>query len=124
MERKIINDGTCEFTWNPGQWPYLTRCSFAQGHGGQHVDGKSRTHSDVPATTPQEILIAVDSVVTILASPDHRGPSLHRDKTRTLAMEWPELAAALASLVFACEKEVPSPLRRALKVMIEEGNKT
>jgi hypothetical protein len=105
--------GRCPFTWNPGEWPYLTRCSL-QPHSGVHVDGRGRKHEEEPGFGPAE------AVVTILTSPDYRSPTLHRDKLRTLAMEWPALAAALGALVKESGLEVPSPLRRAADVIAKE----
>jgi len=122
---QITNDEVCSATWNPGEWPYITRCVLRANHGEhQHRDRKGRAPTVRVYMTENvhEAMMrsqAADAVVTILTSPDHRGPTLHRDKTRTLAMVWPTLAAALAGLVQAHDKDVPSALRRALAIITE-----
>lgn len=34
----------CDFTWNPGEWPYVTRCILEEGHDNQkkHMDNNGR----------------------------------------------------------------------------------
>lgn len=110
-------DSTCPFTWNPGEWPYATRCQFGEGHPGRHLDKRGRAW--IPRS--DEVGTAAAGVVQVVTDPDHRGPSLHRDKLRTLAMEWPTLAAVLAGLVEASGAEVPAPLRRARRLLAEEN---
>ena len=33
----------CPVTWNPGVWPYTTRCVSNVGHGGKHTDRHGNT---------------------------------------------------------------------------------
>lgn len=108
---KEPKDSTCTFTWNPGEWPYITRCVLTPGHTEhQHTDRHGRPHG---ASRMHRVDNWVDAVVDVLTIPDHRSPCLHSEKLHRLAMEWPTLAGALASLIEARGIAVPVTLRRA-----------
>lgn len=32
----------CTVRWNPGRWPYVTRCELEHGHDGAHANGNDR----------------------------------------------------------------------------------
>lgn len=34
---------TCMVAWNPGVWPYTTRCVLTRGHEADHEDREGRT---------------------------------------------------------------------------------
>lgn len=36
----------CPATWNPGVWPYTTRCIADAGHGPNHLDRHGNTFAD------------------------------------------------------------------------------
>lgn len=107
----------CSFTWNPGEWPYITRCVLAPHNYPKHVDHKQRSCGP---KTRFDIGEELQAVIEVLTNPDNRGPSLHRDKLRTLAMEWPILAAVLGALLQRAHGEVPSSLRRAMKAVSDQ----
>lgn len=45
----------CSVSWNPGTWPYATRCSLQHGHGGAvHKDRHGRTIPDLGAVQEPE----------------------------------------------------------------------
>lgn len=111
---------TCSVEWNPEVWPYVARCAGKPGHAGdEHVSRGGAVYVELSARDC--IDQSVRTIVTLLIAPDYRSPSLHRDKLRTLAMEWPSLAAALGMLVGSVGQEVPSPLRRALAAMEKQS---
>jgi hypothetical protein len=110
----------CSFTWNPGAWPYLTRCTNVPHPTGKHVDRLGRVHEQVSHSI-EPLCGEVEALIAILTEPSYRSPSLHRDKCRTLAIEWPGLAAVLGALIQAAGREVPAPLRRAMKIVEESS---
>lgn len=113
----MLTEGVCSFTWNPGAWPYIARCHLAEGHAGPHLSTRGTRYLPDHDTLDG----ATQHLLRVLTDPDYRGPSLHRDKLRTLALEWPTLAAALGMVVRASGAEVPSPLRRAMTVLAQEN---
>jgi hypothetical protein len=44
----------------------------------------------------------------------------HVERARTVAVQWPSLAAALGELLAAYEMPVPRPLRAAARLLAEE----
>lgn len=39
-----VKGNRCTVTWNPGTWPYTTRCVNTRGHrGATHDDGKGHS---------------------------------------------------------------------------------
>lgn len=108
---KETKEPTCTFTWNPGEWPYITRCVLPPGHTERHHT--DRLGRPVALSMAHRADNWANAVVGVLTTPDHRSATLHRDKIHILAMNWPTLAAALASLIEAHGKAVPVPLRRA-----------
>lgn len=116
---KEKTEPTCTQTWNPGEWPYVTRCVMAPEHPHNHYDRRGRS---MPAEAHETTNNWADAVVDILTTSDYRSATLHRDKIQVLAMQWPTLASALAALVESRGKEVPAPLRRARNAMAKEGN--
>lgn len=44
----------CTVRWNPGQWPYVTRCDQEHGHEGEHRDPVGRTIPNVPGQEETE----------------------------------------------------------------------
>lgn len=51
LERAERADNRCLVCWNPGEWPYTTRCVHQQSHKGDHKDGKGRT---IPNLGPEQ----------------------------------------------------------------------
>lgn len=114
---KEQKEPTCTFTWNHGEWPYITRCVLATGHEEHHADRHGRPHA---ASRMHRVDNWVNAVVAVLTEPDHRSACLHREKLHRLAMEWPTLAAALAALIAVRGVAVPDSLRRARDVIERE----
>lgn len=112
----------CEFSWNPGVWPYLTRCVKDLGHAGDH---ESRTEKTYPAQLvvadgAGRRLAAGQAIVDVLLS-DKTDRRLLREKHHVLAVEWPALAAVLNGLLESYGAENPFPsFRRAEQVVRSE----
>jgi hypothetical protein len=45
---------TCVVRWNPGHWPYVTRCVLDHGHEDDHKDKDGYTLPNVPGQVEAE----------------------------------------------------------------------
>lgn len=71
--------------------------------------------------TPLSALhLAAGEVVDVIRAANVSTASLPAHHLRALAMEWPRLAAALATLMEAAEVPVPASLRRARALLAQE----
>ena len=44
----------CEYEWNPGVWPYASRCALEENHDGEHVDRHNRIAPTLTDTTGEK----------------------------------------------------------------------
>lgn len=44
----------CTIRWNPGHWPYITRCALDHGHEGDHEDKNGYRILNVPGQAEAE----------------------------------------------------------------------
>jgi hypothetical protein len=63
---------------------------------------------------------AIEALLTTVVVPSRRGPILHSEKLRRLAVEWPDLAARLGTLAEVYDRDVPASLRRAMMIVRRE----
>jgi hypothetical protein len=63
---------------------------------------------------------ALEELLELVGDADAAGTPFNEARARTLAMQWPSLAAALANLLAAHNMRTPRPWRTAANLMREE----